>query len=128
MGYRILADAVLVLHALFVAWVVLGGLTAFWKWKLAWLHLPALAWGAAIVGMGWICPLTPLENWLRQRAGLTAYADGFIQHYLLPLIYPPGLTRDTQTMLGVLLLAGNLVIYAALAWRRIRRARARART
>lgn len=117
MIYRVLADAVLVAHGLFVAWVVFGGLADFWRRRAVWLHLPALAWGVAIAGMGWICPLTPLENSLRERAGLQGYAGSFIGQYLLPLIYPAALTRDIQVLLAVLLLGGNVVVYALLYWR-----------
>ncbi|ANN73169.1 DUF2784 domain-containing protein [Bordetella bronchialis] len=118
--YRILADGVLVLHGLFVAWVIVGGLAAFWKRWLVLLHLPALAWGAMVAGMGWICPLTPLENALRVRAGLRPYGGDFIQHYLAALIYPPELTRDTQVLLACVLLGGNLAVYALLyrRWRK----------
>jgi hypothetical protein len=117
MIYRVLADAVLLAHGLFVAWVIFGGLAGFWRRGAIWLHLPALAWGVAIAGMGWICPLTPLENSLRERAGLQGYAGSFVGHYLLPLIYPAALTRDIQVMLAVLLLGGNVVVYALLYWR-----------
>ena len=90
---RLLADAVLIVHGLFVAFVVFGGLLTLWRWRLAYLHLPALAWGAMVIGMGWICPLTPLEVSLRQQAGQQGYAGGFIEHYILAVIYPDGLTR-----------------------------------
>ncbi|AOB32211.1 hypothetical protein AKI39_18050 [Bordetella sp. H567] len=122
MMYRILADAVLIAHMLFVAWVVFGGLSVFWKRWLAWVHLPALAWGVAVAGMGWICPLTPLENALRVQADQTPYGGDFIHHYLTALIYPPGLNRVTQTLLAVLLLAGNAIVYALLYRRRRRKA------
>lgn len=124
MDYRLLADLVLAVHGLFVAFVVFGGLLALWKRWIAYLHLPALAWGALVIGMGWICPLTPLEVSLRQRAGDQGYDGGFIEHYLLPLIYPEAITRETQIILAVLLVAGNLLIYALWA-RRGRRAAAR---
>lgn len=107
-----LADAVLVLHALFVLFVVTGGFMA-WRWRrLVWLHLPAAVWGAAIEFRGWVCPLTPLENALRRAGGEAGYPGGFIEHYLLPLIYPAGLTRHVQVFLGVLVVAANLVAYA----------------
>ncbi|ASC67495.1 DUF2784 domain-containing protein [Achromobacter denitrificans] len=124
MDYRLLADLVLAVHGLFVAFVVFGGLLALWKRWIAYLHLPALAWGALVIGMGWICPLTPLEVSLRQRAGDQGYDGGFIEHYLVPLIYPEAITRETQIILAVLLVAGNLLIYALWA-RRGRRAAAR---
>lgn len=124
MDYRLLADLVLAVHGLFVAFVVFGGLLALWKRWIAYLHLPALAWGALVIGMGWICPLTPLEVSLRQRAGDQGYDGGFIEHYLVPLIYPEAITRETQIVLAVLLVAGNLLIYALWA-RRGRRAAAR---
>jgi hypothetical protein len=114
MTYRILADAVLIAHALFIAWVILGGLAGFWKRWLIWLHLPALAWGVLVAGMGWICPLTPLENALRVQAGMQPYSGDFIQHYLAPLIYPPALTRATQALLAGLLVGGNAIVYALL--------------
>lgn len=114
MTYHFLANAVLLLHALFVAWVVFGALAGFWKRWLIWLHLPALAWGAAVAGMGWICPLTPLENALREQAGLAPYAGDFVQQYLMPLLYPPGLTRPVQALLAALLLGGNAAIYLLL--------------
>lgn len=120
MTFRILADLVLTVHALFVAFVVFGGLLALWKPRLAFWHWPALAWGAMVVGMGWICPLTPLEVSLRQRAGQEGYAGGFIEHYLLGLIYPEGITRSTQIVLAASLVVGNIVVYTL--WARRRRA------
>lgn len=125
MIYRILADLVLVVHGLFVAFVVFGGLLALWRPRMAYWHLPALAWGAVVVGMGLICPLTPLEVSLRQQAGQEGYAGGFIEHYLLGVIYPEGITRDTQMMLAAVLIISNIVIYTLWARRR-RRATARA--
>jgi len=120
MTYRILADLVLVLHGLFVAFVVFGGLLALWKPRAAYWHLPALAWGAMVIGMGWICPLTPLEVSLRQQAGQEGYAGGFIEHYLLGIIYPEGITRTSQIVLAALLIAGNLIVYTLWARRRRR--------
>jgi Protein of Unknown function (DUF2784) len=117
--YRILADAVLVLHFAFIAFAMFGGLLVL-RWpRLAWLHLPAVAWAAGIAFLGGICPLTPLENRLRAMGGESGYAGGFIEHYLAALIYPEGLTRGIQAALGALVFAVNLVAYLAL-WRRRR--------
>ena len=123
MNYRLLADVVLMAHAAFVAFVVLGGLLAL-RWpRLAWLHLPAAAWGAGIEFAGGICPLTPLENHWRGLAGEQGYAGGFLEHYLLAVLYPEGLTRGVQLALGLLVLAVNAAVYA-LVWRRRRTSRA----
>ncbi len=117
MIYRLLADVLVVVHALFVVFVVLGWLPVL-RWpRVAWLHLPAAAWGALIEFAGWYCPLTPLEKWFRVRGGLDAYEGGFIQHYMLPVLYPPGLTREVQIVLGLIVVAINLAVYARL-WRR----------
>jgi len=120
MLYRALADLVLLFHAAFVVFVAAGGLLALWKPRLAPWHLAALAWGAAVIGMGWLCPLTPLENTLRQWAGQQGYTGGFIEHYVFRLIYPDGLTRPLQMALAGLLVAGNAVVYAILYLRRRR--------
>lgn len=115
--HGLLADAVLVAHLVFVLFVVFGGLLLL-RWpKLAWLHLPAALWGVAIEYAGWICPLTPLENELRQRAGESGYSGDFVARYLLPVIYPEGLTREAQIGLGSGALLFNIVIYV-LVWRR----------
>ncbi len=116
----LLADALVVLHLLFVVFVMAGGfLLARWP-KLVWLHLPSAAWGAWIEFAGGICPLTPLENRLRVLSGESAYSGGFIEHYLLPILYPENLTLPIQMVLGGLVVAVNLVAYA-LAWRAWRR-------
>jgi hypothetical protein len=120
MAYHILADLVVGVHTLFVAFVVVGGLLALrWPW-VAVLHLPAAAWGALIEFQGWICPLTPLENSLRASAGQAGYRGGFIEHYLLPVLYPAGLTRGVQLALGSGVIVVNLVVYGFLMarWRR----------
>jgi len=117
MWYQLGADLVLLLHLAFVIFVVAGGLLVL-KWpRLAWLHLPAVAWGALIEFTGWICPLTPLENSLRTMGGEPAYGSDFIGHYLLPILYPTGLTRYLQVVLGMGLLAANVALYSWL-WRR----------
>ena len=109
---RILADAVLVIHLIFIVFAVVGGLAVL-RWRfLAWAHLPCALWAAAIEFGGWICPLTPLENFLRQAAGQAGYHGSFIQHYLLPVIYPHSLTREMQIGMGVGVLIVNLAAYA----------------
>jgi hypothetical protein len=121
MPYRALADGVLVAHAAFVVFVVLGGLLVL-RWpRVAWLHVPAALWGAAIEFTGLVCPLTPLENRWRQLAGEQGYPGGFIEHYILSALYPGGLTREIQLTLGLLVVVLNLVIYAWV----LRRTRAR---
>lgn len=114
MIFRWLADLVVGLHLFFVTFVVLGGLLALRRPRLAWLHLPAALWGILIEYAGWICPLTPLENWLRLRAGQSGYAGGFVEHYLLPVLYPAGLDRPTQWLLGTLILGINGAVYGWL--------------
>jgi len=121
MGWSILADVVLVLHGAFIAWVALGA-AAVWRWpRLAWLHLPALAWGLWIEATAGLCPLTPLENSLRLRAGQHGIDGSFTDHYLGALIYPQGLTPAAQWRIALLLAAYNLVLYALM----LRRARRR---
>lgn len=113
MLYRVLADIILVLHFAFILFAVFGGLLVFiWK-PFAWVHLPAVVWAALISFAGWICPLTPLENWLRDRGGAIAYRTSFIDQYILPIVYPDAdfLTRRVQILLGLLLFGINLAIY-----------------
>jgi hypothetical protein len=117
MVYRLLADAVLVLHLAFVVFVVIGGVAVL-RWPhLAWVHLPAAVWGALIEFAGWICPLTPLENELRVRGGGSSYEGGFIDHYITGILYPNGLTRSAQFALGACVLVINAFVYWRL-WRR----------
>jgi len=121
--YRTLADLVRVVHLAFVLFVVLGGLLVL-KWpRLAWLHVPAAVWGVLIEYKGWICPLTPLENSFRARGGGAGYSGGFIEHYIQPLLYPAGLTRGTQIVLGSLALLVNLTAYGVVIARRSRSGR-----
>jgi len=112
----ILADLIVALHFGFILFVSLGGLLVL-KWpKLMWLHLPAAIWGASIEFAGWICPLTSLENRLRSASG-GQYASDFIEHYLMPIIYPAGLTREIQIGLGIAVIVLNLLIYAKVIYR-----------
>lgn len=118
MIYRLLADATLLVHFGFICFVVVGGmLVARWP-RLAWLHVPAVLWGAAIEFTGGVCPLTPLEVVLRQRGGEAGYSGGFIEHYVTSLIYPGELGRRAQVVLGILALGLNAAIYAVLMARR----------
>jgi len=115
---RVLADAVVVFHLAFIAFVLVGGvLVVTWRRRVIWLHLPAVAWAAYAEFTSTICPLTPVENALRLRAGREGYEGGFVEHYLIPLIYPTGLTPNVQGVLGAIVIAVNLVFYA-IAWRR----------
>lgn len=116
--YSALADAVLVLHFAFVLFVALGGLLVLRRPRIAWVHLPTAVWGVAIEFGGWICPLTPLENRLRELAGESTYHGDFIARHLMPVIYPEGLTREAQLALGFAALVGNGAIYALVARRR----------
>ena len=111
MAYRLLADVVLVLHLGFVLFVVVGGLLVL-RWpRLIWLHVPAVVWGVLIEFTGWPCPLTPIEKHLRRLGGEAGYATGFIEHYLVSILYPSGLSRETQALLGTAVLVINVVIY-----------------
>ena len=123
MLYRRLADLIVLFHSTFVVFVVFGGLLVVRRRRLVFLHLPALLWGAWIEFSGWICPLTPLENWLRLKGGGTAYRGDFIAHYLVPVLYPSNLTREAQIALGILVLAVNAAAYAWAFGRRAARTR-----
>ena len=117
--YRFFADVLVVVHFLFILFVVAGGMLILYRPRMAFLHLPAVIWGAAVELCGWICPLTPLENYFRRIAGDAGYSGGFIEHYLAPLIYPENLTAETQYILGGLVIVVNLIFYFIL-WRRIK--------
>jgi len=120
---RLAADLVVLLHLAFVGYVVAGGLLVL-RWpRTAWAHLPAAVWAAVLEWMGWICPLTPLENTLRARGGEAGYTGGFVEHYLLPVLYPADLTRQIQVGLGLLVVAINLVVYGLVIRRRRRGSR-----
>ncbi len=122
MLYRALADLVVFAHFAFIVFVLLGGLLAL-RWRRApWLHLPAAVWGVAVELLGWFCPLTPLETYLRRASGAAGYSGGFVERYLIPIVYPAELTRELQLLLGCAVLGINVAIYLVV-WRRLRGAR-----
>jgi len=119
MLYRALADMVVIVHFAFVLFVV-GGAFLVLRWRrLAWVHVPAAVWGSLIEFAGWVCPLTPLEIRLRVMGGESGYGGGFVEHYIIPVLYPSGLTRGVQVFLGVLVLVINLAIYGWLLRKRL---------
>ncbi len=121
MLYRLAADAVVLIHLAFVVFVVAGALLVL-RWpRIAWVHVPAFVWGALIEFAGWICPLTPLENRLRISGGAAGYEGGFVEHYVIPILYPGNLTRALQIGLGVAVVLINAGVYG---WLLMRRARA----
>lgn len=112
MVFHILANLVLLIHLLFLAFVFLGAfLVRRYHW-LAWLHLPAVTWAGVVEFTGWYCPLTPLENWFLQLGGEAGYSGGFVETHLLSVIYPDGLTRSIQIALGCLVVLINVLLYA----------------
>ncbi len=118
MLYRLLADLVVVAHLLFIIYALLGGLLGLWnRWSLL-IHVPAAVWIGVIEFQGWICPLTPLENRLRSAGGAAGYEGGFVEHYLIPVIYPPGLTRSMQFVLGGVAVVVNVAVYSFVLRRR----------
>ena len=111
MYYAIAADLLLVIHLGFVCFVVAGGLLVL-KWRrVIFLHLPAVVWGALLEFQGWLCPLTPWEQQLRRAAGQSGYQGGFIEHYLVPVLYPSGLDHNMQLILGSMVIVINIVVY-----------------
>jgi hypothetical protein len=118
MIYSVIADLLVGLHFVFILFVILGGVLVVHRTWVALLHLPCLVWGVMIEWQGWICPLTPLELHYRELAGDAGYSGGFIEHYLMPLVYPASLTRTLQIVLGSSLLALNLLIYGYLIFSR----------
>lgn len=117
MLWRMAADALVLVHLGFILFVLLGGLLLL-RWpRLIWLHMPAVAWGIVVECLHLGCPLTPWENQLRRAAGQAGYDGGFIEHYLIPLIYPAGLTPQIQLWLGAIVVLVNLSVYAWLIWR-----------
>jgi hypothetical protein len=115
---RLLADAVVLLHLVFIVFALAGGVLVLFRGYVAWLHLPAVAWAAYAEFTATICPLTPLENSLRKQAGQEGYDGGFVEHYLIPLIYPAALTPRLQMLIGAIVVAVNVAVYAAALWRR----------
>ena len=120
MVYSYLADFIVLLHSFFVLFVVLGGFFVLWKPYVAWYHIPAVFWAASIELLGWVCPLTPLENILRTRGGETGYATGFVEHYIMPILYPAALTRKMQISFGLIVLVVNIAVYMTF-WLKMRR-------
>ncbi len=117
MSYYLAANLVALLHFGFVLFVVAGGLLV-WRWPaLAWMHVPAVLWGTLVISLGWVCPLTPLENTLLNQAGMNGYQGGFVERYIMAVIYPEGLTRRIQILLGGLVAAVNLMVYGGLLYR-----------
>ena len=110
--YEITANLILIVHLIFILFVVFGALLFFTSTKIIFIHIPAIIWGSYIELTNSICPLTYLENWLLQKANLTTYSEGFIQNYLVPIVYPTNLTKDTQIYLGIALIVINIVLYA----------------
>ncbi|MFA6413169.1 MAG: DUF2784 domain-containing protein [Syntrophales bacterium] len=121
MSFSLLADLVVVIHFLFILFVIFGGLLVLHKRFWALLHIPAALWGAFVELSGWVCPLTPLENWLRLRGGDPAYTSDFIDRYVVHLIYPSSLTKSQQLFLGLAVIMINGAIYGWIMWRRLKR-------
>ncbi|MGR5459288.1 DUF2784 domain-containing protein [Vibrio alfacsensis] len=117
MIYRMLADLVVMLHLLFIIFALIGGVLVRWRSYMLFIHIPAALWVTVISFKGWICPLTPLENQLRQAAGDEGYPGGFVEHYIIPIIYPVELRFDVQVLLGLAALGINIVIYALVYYR-----------
>ena len=114
MLYGLLAETVVILHFMFILFVVLGGLLLLWSKKAAWLHIPAAIWGTTVEFTGWVCPLTPLENSLRIGAEGKRYNVGFIENYMIPVIYPEILTPGIQIALGSSVILINIIIYSVI--------------
>ena len=121
--YSFFSDIVIVLHFLYVVFALVGGILSIWWRKIAWLHLPAALWAAFISFVGWVCPLTFLENWLRIKGGDTGYSEGFIVKYIGPILYPAGLTPCHQVILGIIVIILNLAIYSYIFRSNIRQRR-----
>jgi hypothetical protein len=120
MIYRLLADCLVLVHLAFIVFVMAGGFLVLWRPNVRWIHLPAAVWGALIEFTGWICPLTPWEQALRLKAGQAGYTGGFVEHYVLPILYPAELTQGVQVVLGLLVIGVNVAIYAFVGYRQAR--------
>ena len=112
--YELAADLTLIVHFAFIIFVVFGALLFFVSTKIIYVHVPALIWGIYIELTHSVCPLTYLENWFLQKVNLTTYSEGFIQNYLVPIVYPINLTEDTQTYLAIVLIIVNLIAYGLI--------------
>jgi hypothetical protein len=112
--YEIAADLILIIHFTFVLFVVFGALLIFVSIKIIFIHIPAVIWGSYIELTNSICPLTYLENWFLHKANLTTYSEGFIQNYLVPIVYPMNLTKDLQIYLGIALIVLNIIVYVLI--------------
>jgi hypothetical protein len=121
MLYALLADATVTLHFAFILFVLFGGLLVLWKPRVIWVHLPVALYGVLIEWIGWVCPLTPLENHFRRQAGEAGYAGGFIDQYLLAIIYPDGVTDTMMILLGAGVVLANILVYGFV-WHRRRAA------
>jgi hypothetical protein len=118
MFYRLMADFIVLVHFGFVLFVIFGGLLVL-KWRrLIWIHLPCVLWSVLNEFFGWLCPLTPLENWLREAEDGAGYQTSFVEHYIVPILYPEALTREIQIILGLTVVAVNMGIYGWLWCRR----------
>ena len=112
--YELASDLTLIIHFAFILFVIFGALLFFITTKIIFIHIPAFIWGSYIELTNSICPLTYLENWFLHKANLTTYSEGFIQNYLVPIVYPVSLTKDLQIYIGIALIVINIVIYALI--------------
>jgi hypothetical protein len=116
--YRLLANLVIVVHFAFILFALFGVFLTLWEKRWAWFHVPVVIWAVLIEWIGWVCPLTPLENWLRHKSGQAGYQGSFIEQYIYPLLYPLGLTRSLQFLLGAIVMSLNLAIYGWILYRK----------
>ena len=119
MFYHILANLVVVIHLVFVIFAVLGAVLIIWRRWIVWLHIPAFLWSVWIEFTGGICPLTPLENWFRIKAGQGGYKGDFVATYLLPVLYPAGLTRNVQLILAMMVVVLNVALYGSIIYKHV---------